>query len=49
MEVEVGKAFTWNGFAVEDGWELNPVERSAGLETVVTPEVKGTIKNTSDE
>ena len=49
VEVEVGKAFTWNGFAVEDGWELNPVERSAGLETVVTPEVKGTIKNTSDE
>ena len=49
VEVEVGKAFSWNGFSVEDGWELNPVERSAGLETVVTPEVKGTIKNTADE
>ena len=49
VEVEVGKAFTWNGFDVEDGWELNAIERSAGLETVVTPEVKGTIKNTSDE
>jgi hypothetical protein len=49
VEVEVGKAFSWNGFDVEDGWELNAVERSAGLEEVVTPEVKGTIKNTSDE
>ncbi|MCP3422962.1 hypothetical protein [Nocardioides pinisoli] len=50
VEVEVGKAFTWNDFAVEDGWELTGIERSAGMdEKVVTPEVKGTIKNTSDE
>ncbi|MCY4727003.1 hypothetical protein NYO98_12010 [Nocardioides sp. STR2] len=49
VEVEVGKAFTWNGFSVEDGWELNGIKRSAGLEEVTTPEVKGTIKNTSDE
>ena len=49
VEVEVGKAFTWNGFDVEDGWELNAIKRSAGLEEVTTPEVKGTITNTSDE
>ena len=49
VEVEVGKAFTWNGFSVEDGWELNGIERTAGLEEVTTPEVKGTIENTSDE
>ena len=49
VEVEVGKAFSWNGFAVEDGWEINPVERSAGGDEVTTPEVKGTIKNTLDE
>jgi hypothetical protein len=49
VEVEVGKAFTWNGFAVEDGWELTAIERSVSMEEVVTPEVKGTIKNTSDE
>ncbi|MGF9754883.1 hypothetical protein AAII07_06750 [Microvirga sp. 0TCS3.31] len=49
VEVEVGKAFTWNGFDVEDGWELNGIERSAGLDEVTTPEVKGTITNTSDE
>lgn len=49
VEVEVGKAFTWNGFSVEDGWEINGVKRSAGAEEVTTPEVKGTITNTSDE
>jgi hypothetical protein len=49
VEVEVGKAFTWNDFAVEDGWELTAIERSVSMEEVVTPEVKGTIKNTSDE
>ncbi|WP_210649071.1 hypothetical protein [Nocardioides sp. SYSU D00065] len=49
VEVEVGKAFEWNGFAVEDGWELNPIERSAGVDEVTTPEVKGTITNRSDE
>jgi len=49
VEVEVGKAFTWNGFLVEDGWEVNGVKRAAGAEVVTTPEVKGTITNTSDE
>jgi hypothetical protein len=49
VEVEVGKAFTWNGFAVEDGWELKAIERSASMEEVITPEVKGTIENTSEE
>jgi hypothetical protein len=49
VEVEVGKAFTWNGFDVEDGWELKGIKRSAGLEEVTTPEVKGTITNASDE
>ena len=49
VEVEVGKTFSWNGFVVEDGWEINGVERSAGVDEVTTPEVKGTIKNTLDE
>lgn len=49
VEVEVGKAFTWNGFAVDDGWELNGVKRSTGADEVTTPEVTGTITNTSDE
>jgi ABC-type glycerol-3-phosphate transport system substrate-binding protein len=49
VEVEVGQSFSWNGFVVDDGWELNPIKRSAGFEEVTTPEVKGTITNTSDE
>ena len=49
VEVEVGKAFEWNGYAVDAGWELNPVKRSAGVDEVTTPEVKGTITNKSDE
>lgn len=49
VEVEVGKAFAWNGFTVEDGWELNGVKRSAGVDEVTTPEVKGTIANASEE
>ena len=49
VEVEVGKTFSWNGFVVEDGWELNGIERSAGTDEVTTPEVKGTIKNTLSE
>lgn len=49
VEVEVGEAFSWNGFEVEDGWELKAIERSVSMEEVVTPEVTGTIKNTSDE
>ena len=49
VEVEVGKTFSWNSFVVEDGWEINGVERSAGVDEVTTPEVKGTIKNVLDE
>lgn len=49
VEVEVGKAFTWNGFAVDDGWELNGIERAAGAEEVTTPEVKGSITNETGE
>ena len=49
VEVEVGKSFSWNGFTVEDGWEINAVERSAGVDEVTTPEVTGTIKNVLDE
>ena len=49
VEVEVGEEFSWNSFAVEEGWELNPIERSAGADEVTTPEVKGTITNRSGE
>lgn len=49
VEVEVGEAFSWNGFDVDDGWTLDGVERSVNGDTVTTPQVKGTITNTADE
>ena len=49
VEVEVGDAFTWNGYAVDDGWTLKGVERSVNAETVTTPQVRGTITNKIDE
>lgn len=49
VEVELGEAFSWDSFAVEEGWELTPVERSAGADEVTTPEVTGTITNRSEE
>ena len=49
VEVEVGEAFEWNGFSVEDGWEMNPIKRSVNGNEVTTPEVKGTITNLSDD
>lgn len=49
VEVEVGKAFEWNGFSVDDGWTLTGVKRSAGAEEVTTPDVRGTITNEVDE
>ena len=49
VEVELGEAFSWNSFVVEEGWELTPVKRSAGADEVTTPEVKGTITNRSSE
>ena len=36
VEVEVGKGFSWNSFVVEDGWEINGIERSADGDAVAT-------------
>ena len=49
VEVEVGKAFEWNGFAVEEGWKVRGVDRAVDMESVTTPEVSGTIVNEADE
>ncbi len=49
VEVEVGKAFEWNSFSVDDGWKVTPIKRAAGTDEVTTPEVRGTITNLSDE
>lgn len=49
VEVEVGRAFEWNGFSVEEGWKLTGVDRAVDMEQVRTPEVSGTIVNDSEE
>ena len=49
VEVEVGKSFEWNGFAIEDGWKVVGVDRAVDMEQVTTPEVSGTIVNTTEE
>lgn len=50
VEVEVGEEFTWNDFTVEEGWSLKPVERTIDVnETLVSPEVSGSIVNNLDE
>ena len=49
VEVEVGKAFEWTAFSVDEGWKLGGVQRSVDMEEVTTPEVKGTITNKADE
>ena len=49
VEVELGKAFSWDGYTVDAGWSLDGVERSVNGDTVTTPRVTGTITNTADE
>lgn len=49
VEVEVGKSFVWNDFAVEEGWKVIGIDRAVDMEEVTTPEVSGTIVNRSDE
>ncbi len=49
VEVEVGEAFTWNDYAVEDGWAINGVDRTVDMEQVTTPEVSGIIVNKAEE
>lgn len=45
VEVEVGEAFTWNGFAVDDGWELAQADMLRGEEQGTMPVLTGTVTN----
>ena len=50
VEVQVGEAFTWNSFSVEEGWEVSPIESTIGVgETLVSPQVTGQVTNDLDE
>ena len=45
----VGDAFTFERFAVAEGWTVRPVEHSAGMESVTSPEISGEVTNEGDE
>lgn len=49
VEVTVGEEFTWNDFTVEEGWEVTPVERDAGIDKITSPRVTGSVVNESPE
>lgn len=46
---EVGEGFTFKNLEVADGWTIKPVERSAGMESVTSPEVRGEVTNEGEE
>jgi hypothetical protein len=45
----VGDGFTFETLSVADGWTLEPVERSAGMESVTSPEISGRVTNEGEE
>ena len=49
VEVEVGQEFTWNDFTVQDGWKLETIKRTMGVDEFDSPTVSGSIVNDSDE
>ena len=40
---EVGEGFTFKNLEVADGWTITPVERSAAMESVTSPEIRGEV------
>lgn len=46
---EVGEGFTFKNLEVADGWTITPVERSAAMESVTSPEIRGEITNEGEE
>ncbi|WP_133241255.1 hypothetical protein [Nocardioides gansuensis] len=49
VEVELGKEFTWNDFTVADGWSLETMNPSAGVESVEMPVIAAEATNGADE
>lgn len=45
VEVEVGKAFSWNGFSVADGWRVDKKEMNRADQQGTMPLVTGDITN----
>ena len=49
VEVEVGKAFTWNDFAVADDWSIESAQQMINMEELDRPVITGEVTNNSDE
>ncbi len=49
VEVELGKAFTWNEFTVADGWTVEASEQNVDLQAVDRPYIVGEVTNEADE
>ena len=49
VEVELGKAFTWNDFAVADDWSIESSQQTINMEQVDRPFITGEVTNKSDE
>lgn len=49
VEVELGQGFTWNDFAVADGWTLGFSGQNINMEEVDRPFITGKVTNESDE
>jgi hypothetical protein len=47
---EAGESFTYRDLTVAEGWQIRPIERSAGIgETTTSPEISGEVTNEGDE
>ena len=49
VEVELGKAFTWNDFAVADDWSIESSQQTINMEQVDRPFIIGEVTNDADE
>ena len=49
VEVEVGKAFTWNDFSVAEDWKLESSQQMINMEELDRPFITGEVTNDSDE
>lgn len=44
-----GAAFTFEDMSVAEGWTVRAVKRSAGMDEVTSPEIRGEVTNEGDE
>ncbi len=45
QKVELGQEFTWNGFTIADGWQLDSEETMIAMEQSIQPVITGEVTN----